>query len=60
MKKILIELTDDDAEECVDLFRRVVEVLDRLDSMAEDLEELKEIVEDLLDDEDAQGTGEKM
>lgn len=54
MKKIFIELTDDDAEECVDLFRRVVEVLDRLDSMAEGLEELKEIVEDLLDDEDMQ------
>ena len=60
MKKISIELTDDDAEECVDLFRRVTEVLARLDSMAEDLEELKDIVEDLLDDEDAQGTGEEM
>lgn len=60
MKKIFIELTDDDAEECVYLFRRVTKVLARLDSMAEDLEELKEVVENLLDDEDAQGTGEKM
>lgn len=60
MKKIFIELTDDDAEECVYLFHRVTKVLARLDSMAEDLEELKEVVENLLDDEDAQGTGEKM
>lgn len=60
MKKILIELTDDDAEECIDLFRSVVNVFDRLDSMAEDLQELKQIVEDLLYDENVQGTGKEM
>lgn len=47
MKKIIIKLSNDDAEECVDLFRRVVETVDRLDFIAADLEELKHIVEQL-------------
>jgi len=38
--KITVELNDRDAEEGMELMRRAIETVDRLDSIADDLEEL--------------------
>jgi hypothetical protein len=42
MKKITIELSDDDVEEAMSLLHRAVETLDRLEAVVEDLQELRE------------------
>lgn len=45
--KIKLELDDSDAEQGMDLLRRAVETVDRLDTIAEDLEELREMITEL-------------
>jgi hypothetical protein len=45
--KIKLELDDSDAEQGMDLLRRAVETVDRLDTIAEDLEELREMIAEL-------------
>jgi len=45
--KIKLELDDSDAAEGMDLLRRAVETVDRLDTIAEDLEELREMIAEL-------------
>ena len=45
--KIKLELDDSDAEQGMDLLRRAVETVDRLDALAEDLEELREMIAEL-------------
>lgn len=45
--KIKLELDDSDAAEGMDLLRRAVETVDRLDTLAEDLEELREMITEL-------------
>jgi len=47
MKKITIELSDDDVEESMSLLHRAVETVDRLEALAEDLQELRDMVEEL-------------
>ena len=45
--KIKLELDDSDAEQGMDLLRRAVETVDRLDALAEDLEEFREMIAEL-------------
>lgn len=51
--KITLELNDSDAEQGMDLLRRAVETVDRLDSIAEDLDELREMISELREIHDA-------
>jgi len=47
MRKITIELSDDDVEEGMSLLHRAAETVDRLDAIAEDLQELRDMVIEL-------------
>lgn len=56
MKKITIELSDEDVEEGTSLLHRAVETVDRLDAIAEDLEELREMIAELRELQDVDRT----
>lgn len=47
MKKVTIELSDDDVEEGMSLLHRAAETVDRLEALAQDLQELRCMVEEL-------------
>jgi len=56
MKKITIELSDDDVEEGMSLLHRAAEIVDRLETIAEDLQEFKYMVQELKELQNANKT----